>query len=81
MIGSGVPVGAKKPFHDDDSKPGTVSEMVGKSGAAGRRCDVLTAINRIASLLINGKSAEALPKYRSATPPIRSEIAAGSLRA
>ena len=37
-IGSGVPAGAKKPFQDENSKPGMVSATVGMSGAAGMRC-------------------------------------------
>ena len=62
MIGSGVPAGAEKPFHDENSKPGSVSATAGISGAAGIRCAVPTAISLILSLSMCGSSAEELPK-------------------
>ena len=43
-IGSGVCAGAKNPFHEENSNPGSVSATVGMSGAAGLRCAVPTAI-------------------------------------
>ena len=46
MISAGVPVGAKNPFHDENSNPGKVSATAGISGALGIRCGVPTAISR-----------------------------------
>ena len=37
MIGSGVPVGARKPFQEENSKPGRVSDTDGMSGAVASR--------------------------------------------
>ena len=62
MIGSGVPAGAEKPFHEANSKPGTVSATAGMSGAAEIRLAVPTAISLILSLLMCGSSADELPK-------------------
>src|SRR5712692_5018079 len=36
-IGSGVPAGARKPFQDENSNPGSVSDTDGMSGAAASR--------------------------------------------
>ena len=62
MIGSGVPVGARKPFHEENSKPGSVSDTDGMSGATGSRWAVPTAINRMRSLSMCGSNSDELPK-------------------
>src|SRR4029078_12646841 len=54
MIGSGVPVGARKPFQDENSKPGSVSDTDGMSGAAGKPWAVPTAISPHASAAVGG---------------------------
>ena len=62
MIGSGVPVGVRKPFQDENSKPGSVSDTDGMSGAAAKRWAVPTAISRMRSLAMCGSNSDALPK-------------------
>ena len=62
MMGSGVPFGTRKPFHDANTKPGSVSDAVGRSGALGTRSAVPTASSLIAGCSRCASRTDVLPK-------------------
>src|SRR5215212_5051182 len=65
------------PYHDDASKPDTVSAMAGMSGAAGTRFKVPKPSARKAPLLTCGNSDTPLVKVACTSPEITSVIEGG----
>ena len=71
VVGFGVLVGTSRPYHGNDSYPGTpASAIVGMSGAAPERVAVVTAIARKRPDLTCGIAAAIGANIMSVSPPI-----------
>src|SRR5438270_1947358 len=76
MIGTGVAVGASRPFQPTLTTPGTVSSMVGVSGSSGRRVFSATAMMRMLPTCACGSATGSVLKATLTLPAMRSCIKA-----